>query len=783
MRSSYWGIVRLAYTRVREELIPTNKDRKKREKQKSGQKDQLSHYLGNMTKTGSDVKSEPWSNKGVFVTIALLLIVTFFAYLPVFDAPFVFDDFPAIVRNVGLRNLSNIEGIWLLNHKRFLSNLTFAINYKFGQNDAFGYHVVNFLFHFGSTLGVFVLAKILSKNYIHGKKTIPVLAALIFALHPVQTQAVSYIVQRTAVLSSLFYIWGLSMYACFMHSGIQNWRKRIIYYLISVICLISATLSKEIAFSFPLSIAAIELFSRGFSLKQIRNWIWVGSYFLITLGCYLVVHLGTPPLDKLIFELENLPIATYGNDLTRFEYFITQLSVVRTYVRLAILPVSQNLDYDYPFFRSIFSLVPLFSLLFSLALVFFAFISRKKYPLMGLGIFLFYIGLSIESSIFPIEDVIFEHRMYLPLAGFSLAIAAIFVQIWELLKNKYKFKSNAWGITFASLVISILAITTFSRNLVWANDERLWIDTISKSPNKARPYAALAMVYEKYGRYRESIDFFQKAKTLDPRNDIVYLNTIGTINLRLGEEAKAMEIYKEVLERKPTDIFARNNLGAIYVNKGDFEKAKNEFAKALETDPDEPTIYKNLGIIASQEGDFDTAIKHFLHAANLEPKNPLAFVYLGNAYRAAAKLDQAKKEYFKALELDPFSFEAMTGLGVCFKYEDINMAREYLTKAIGYGPKAAFEAYYQLGLIELSRASENSVLPGLSQNQDILGNAENLLKKALSINANHSNSYNALGIIYWRRGLPKEAISHFEAALELNPRNQEARNNLNKVKK
>jgi hypothetical protein len=361
-----------------------------------------------------------------FVIIAIVGVI---AYSNSFHVPFQWDGIDLIVKNSSLKDLGNFIGINTLKSNRYTGYLTFALNYKLHGLQVTGYHVFNLFVH---VLNAFLCYALLifsfrtpSLDGISSRinpRYAAILAGLLFVSHPIQTEAVTYIVQRFASLATFFYLASILSYVKSRMSGRKA--ERIIFYVLSLISAVLAMKTKEIAFTLPLVITLYEYMFFSNSVKKRLLWL---APLLITM---LIIPIGVlgieKPLDEIIGGVDE---ATRIRDITRYDYFLTQSSVLVTYLRLLVFPISQHLYYDHPIYHSLLNPEVFLSILFLFEIlvlgIYLLFVSRfTNHPsrIIAFGIFWFFIALSVESSIIPLH-VIYEHRVYLPSAGDFMAFA------------------------------------------------------------------------------------------------------------------------------------------------------------------------------------------------------------------------------------------------------------------------------------------------------------------------------------------------------------------------
>ena len=358
-------------------------------------------------------------------TVIIICSLGIITYSNTFHSPFHFDDEPYIVNNFSIRNISNLHNIWNFFPSRFITILTLALNYHFSQLNVFSYHISNLAIHLGAAILVWWLVILIFSTPIMKKGTlskyanpIALFIALIFVSHPIQTESVTYIWQRTTSLTGFFYLFSLCFYIKSRLLKIDNntASKWGLFYAISYIFCILIMFTKENAATLPLIIILCEFCF--FNINRYSDWKYA-LYFLITLLIVPVILFSTRTNSFIAIQrLIDKPLNNAGS------YFLTQFRVIVTYIRLLFLPLNQNLDYDYPIAKGLMDITTLGSLSILITIIISAVKLLPRYRILSFGIFWFFITLLPESSIMPLDDVIFEHRLYLPMVGYSLFIVA-----------------------------------------------------------------------------------------------------------------------------------------------------------------------------------------------------------------------------------------------------------------------------------------------------------------------------------------------------------------------
>ncbi len=487
----------------------------------------------------------------------LLVFVVAIAYSSSIGVPFQFDD------GVVITGEPAITGFHVdpASH-RFLGDLSFAVSYRLFGERPLGYHVVNIAIHAANALLVLRLGRLLFRTQAlrsarAAGERVALLGALVFAAHPLNTQAVTYIVQRYASLAAGFFLLATCSYLAFRLAS--SARAAAGFYALFLASAAAALWTKENAFVLPLAVLLVEL---SFFSAPARKRLLFLSPFLIGAAAAVAVALASG------LSLEGLDRATrVGTDMPRSDYALTQLRVVASYLRLLVLPVGQNIDHDVPLSRSILDPRVLLaasvhaSLLAGAALA----IARGSrgnalWRLVGFGISWFYVALLVESSFVPIVDVMFEHRAYLPSVGFFLAAAGALAALPTL------SPARRWGVLTVALVVALTALT-LARNRVWQSDATLWADAASKSPNKPRPLNNVGVALLTRGDPAEAIVWFRRAIRADPAYTKAHFN-LGEALQKVGACEEAIAAYETFLGQVPEYPDTYRNLADCYRETG-----------------------------------------------------------------------------------------------------------------------------------------------------------------------------------------------------------------------
>jgi hypothetical protein len=531
------------------------------------------------------------------LTVIILCSLGFVIYSNTFYNPFHFDD-ASIDKNFNIRNLSKLSLIWNFSPTRFITYLSFAFNYHLHQLRVFGYHLFNLAIHLCTAILVwwfslltFTTPTMKKDEIAKHSNLIAFLTAAVFVSHPLQTEAVTYIVQRATSLAALLYLASLCLYIksrVLEIEGKDSGQNHNLYYFASLITASVGMLTKEMLITLPLAVVLYEFI---FLKTQHRlNWKKILSFFIIS----LIV-----PLIFLFTKSENskelMQVFKYTPHIPRLSYLLTQFRVTVTYLRLLFIPWNQNLDYDYPVYNTLFQLPVFASLLFLILILVAAIRISSKYRLLAFGIFWFFLTLLPESSILPLADVIFEHRLYLPMLGYSISLVSI---MYYLFKNR----SIKAMVVILLLTVHWYAISAYNRNFDWRNEFTLWNDAVKKSPKKARPYG-----------------------------------NRGVANIYLGNLDQAISDFNTVIYINPNYYKAYVHRGNAYVTKGNFIQAFSDFDKALQINPQYAEAYYNRAVAYFLQKEYDKSWQDIHKAEGLGKIVNLDFL---NALKKASKREK-----------------------------------------------------------------------------------------------------------------------------------------------
>ena len=553
-------------------------------------------------------------------------------YSNTLDVPYYLDDYHNITENHTLRLSSlTVEG---LNNvfsggplkARPVAYLSFAINYYFHQYNLYGYHLVNIAIHILTGFLLYLFIRITFRSpvlYSQSQKSLQIalFAALLWFVHPVQTQSVTYIVQRMNSLASMFYILAFWLYAKGRLSPEKKYSG--VWFAGCAISWVLAMGTKEIAATLPLFIFLYEwYFFRDLDISWLKKrTVYIIGLF-IALICLVYVYMGPDPIEKILSNYQM-------RDFSLQERLLTELRVIFFYVSLVFFPLPGRLSLEHNFTLSGSLFDPSTTVLSLLGLLFIftlAISYAKRYRLASFCVLWFLGNLAIESSVLPLE-ILFEHRLYLP-------TMLIFVPICQIISTQMNWHRLSIGLLLT--IILVLGVMTYSRNQVWRDPVSFWTNSIRHSPGNARLYNNLGLVFYKRGEIPNSIKEFEEALRLNPAYALAH-NNLGLSYRVLGNPDKAVLHFSRALFFNPKISEAHSNLGAIYGQQGQFNKSYLHLQEAVRLNPASANAHNNFGNILLLLGRFNEAIDHYREALRLMPNYEEAKYNLAIATDRAAR--------------------------------------------------------------------------------------------------------------------------------------------------
>lgn len=585
-------------------------------------------------------------NKSKFNYIAAAIIIAagVLLYAHTLPFPFVFDDDIYLVENPLVMDIRsfvyNRDFVAFSTYSKRLgldpdlstnfilrpvTYLTFYINYVFDEMRPQGFRAVNIAIHCANALLVFaMLSFLINRSRKSGsvpdgsQRFIALAAALLFLAHPLQTESVTYIVQRFTSLAAFFYL--LTILAYLVAHSTENRTVTTFFRCVSVASLLVGMLVKESLFTAPFMLAAIDCLVMGIPWSIV--WRRLIPHFLCLPVIPALILLTSWAQESgqasvaAAFNITN----PYADPYYQYYYALTQLSAVLTYLRLILVPCGQNLDWDYPLSKSILdqrvlgSAAMICGILMAAWWLYFKQRNDARRSLIFCGVIWYFVTLADSSSIVPLPDLFVEHRCYIASLGALTALTSGLDMLRTLLAKR---QLAAFIVpTCAAAWILALCAATFARNEVWRSTISIWTDAAVKSPKKLRPLTNLGNAYVQHEKPREAIACYRRVLQNDNGFLAAYIN-IAVIENTAKNHAEALLASLTGLECNPQNAELHFTAGWAYDGLGQTQSAMNYFKKAIALCPTHKKAHMALGLVYAHRKQYDDALKHYRIAVAL----------------------------------------------------------------------------------------------------------------------------------------------------------------------
>lgn len=630
---------------------------------------------------------------------ASLVVIGFAVYANSFAGVFIFDDMVKILQNP--RVSQSLSSGAAFSARRPVVDVSLALNYAGGGERSTGYHAVNVTIHVLAALTLFgVIRRTLRSEVFHGRfdgsaSWLAWVTALLWAIHPLQTQSVTYVIQRAESMMGLFYL--LTLY-CVIRSS--NSTRGFQWRIAAIAACALGMGSKGVMVTAPVVVLMYDrvFLSRSWREPFRRRWglyTGLGCTWLVLWFCGVVGGVLDPSRSR----------ATIGfgfGGITALEYAQTQFGVLVRYLSLSLWPYPLCLDYNLPVTRAWSSIVLPAVVVVPLSVgSVWAVIRGRWYGFVGVW---FFVILSPTSSFIPIKDTMFEHRMYLSLAGVLVMLVVGGFVVLDSLWIGYGLSRRR---RLLSTVVVLLAVgtasgyTTIRRNRDYHGAITMWRRVIAVRPNNARAHENLGSFLVVAGRKHEAIAEYRRSVQLDPDFAAAQAN-LGNALSETGQFAAAVDAYREVLRVDPNHIEARYNrgnalvqiglvdeaidefgrgievarehatplvlarghynLGGVLGNHGRRDEAIGEYREAIRVLPNYGRAYGDLGLVLLRSGDLEGALRACREAVRLEPRNAVWHYRLGTVLSRLGLADDGLSSFRRALELNPTHVNARRAL-------------------------------------------------------------------------------------------------------------------------
>lgn len=542
------------------------------------------------------------------------IAAVWWAYAPAFSGPFLFDD-NTLPFAKSASSMADPLIVWIKSDRPVLM-FTYWLNAQMSGGDTYSYHVFNVIFHC-VTGGIvfFIVRRFLEWSKVEAQRRdlLAAFSALLFLLHPAQSEAVAYLAGRSEGLSVML---AFAAFAVFLYRRQTQigWTATLAVFALFM----ASLLTKQQTIALPGLLLLTDFWwNPGFSFQGIRdNW---KLYAPMALGALA----GVAYFWRVITTDTTAGFAM--KDFTWYQYFFTECRGLFIYLREFVWPVGLNADWDFPVSKTILDHGSLIGLIVLLAMAAAAWHYRRRYPLVSFGFFAFLVMMAPTSSILPIRDTVAERRLYFGILGLILITAS-------LLSRVRLPRASLAGALAA--VLLIFAIATRSRAEVWSSPLMLWQDTAEKSPGKSRVHFQLASAYAGAQQWQPASAEYAKTAQYPMEKQIRY-NLLVDWGLALEHAGQPDQALAKLREAAAIDATAH--------------------------------VYTQICLVYGEHAQWNEAMDALATAEKLDPTFAPIYDYRGNIYRATNRFADAVKEYQHALALDPTLESSKQGLQIALR--------------------------------------------------------------------------------------------------------------------
>jgi len=593
------------------------------------------------------------------IVFALLACAVIAAYSNSLRSSWHLDDYANIVQDARI-HVRDLSGHTLLKamhafmegsrEARPFARMTLALNWYFGRNEPFGYHAVNVLIHISTAWFLYLAGSLLlaaprlKYRCDRRRHFIVLLAVGLWALNPIQTQAVTYVVQRMAALAAFFYVTAIYLYLKGRFAATPS--RQIFFFLLCAVSFMLALASKENAATLPLALLLVEAaFFQDLSRRRVRHTLLIivgGGLLLMPAAGILVFFKGDP-----------LRIFDYGSRyFSPLQRLMTEPRILVLYLSQIFYPVPGRLSIEHDIAVSTSLLHPWTTLpciVIVGGLVLGAVFCLPKYPLWSFGVLFFFLNHIIESSIIGLE-LVFEHRNYLPSLFLFFPAAAWLLQLLDYCQAKNRWLYRLLAASIVCLVL-VLGTGTYTRNLAWRTEKALWEDAIEKAPLSGRPWHNLAMTYyERSGQREKAMVLYRKALGLEQKNRFqkaVILSNMAANRYLQGRYEQALGYWQKALANDPARPQTRFLLSLALIKLKKLRESARHLDFLIAEHPNRPEVLNLRGVLALLEEKPGLALEYFKRCFQRRPW-PAALINSGAAFSALGRSRRAEL-FFKTI--------------------------------------------------------------------------------------------------------------------------------------
>jgi len=615
----------------------------------------------------------PWA----IASVLLIIVCTFASYGPTLTLGFTnWDEVCYITDNGSIQRLhwKNLETMFtstFVGNYQPLTILSYALEYHFFGLHPKIYHATNLALHVVNAILVFWLVMVISKKRI----SVSLITALLFSLHPLRVESVSWVASRKDVLYSFFLLMALISYLEYVTQ-----RKRGLY-LLSFLLFLASLLSKATGAILPFLLCVTDyVLRRRFDRKLVMEKV---PFFVVALiFAHIAVGAQHGALGKELVFSYRILVIFYGLALYAWNTFF---------------PFHLSAIYPYPPRDAFFYGVSCASLIFISLMSSYAFKARRSIRKIIFGLLFTLVSIAPVLQFIPVGfAVIADRYTYLPSIGVSYVVAVLCMRSY-CAPWKHMFRVRMLHVIAIAIALCVYSTATFMRVKVWANGVTLFSDVLRHYPNLSIAYSNRGAAYVDRGEIDKAIADCDRSIMLDPRSPGAY-NNRGLAYAKKGDHARAIEDFTRSIAIDPTYYQAYSNRGSVHDQQGDHKNAIIDYTKAVQLHPDLTEGYNNRGLAYANEGDIEKALIDYDTAICIKPVFAEAWYNRGIAYHKKGELEKALRDFNRAIELNPRYAKAYCNRGIIWdEWGDRQRALADLDRAIAIDPTNA-NAYYNRGV-------------------------------------------------------------------------------------
>ena len=654
------------------------------------------------------------ANRGVGGSLIAIIVAltTFAVFLPGLSNQFVnWDDYETLVDNPRYRGFGRSQLRWMfttfhMGHYQPLSWLTFGLDYVLWGMNPLGYHLTSLVLHTASAVVFFFLARLLlsyafrisdakAKIYLNLSAG---LAALLFSVHPLRVESVTWATERRDVLSGLFFLLTLYCYAR-AHANADE-KSRRSWLAFSLTAFVLSLGAKASAITLPLVMILLDVYPlrrmagtwRSWFTPEARKILWEKLPFALLAVSFAVIAIFAQQSAGALRPVQQYFIsyrvgqAVYG---------------VAFYLWKSIIPLNLSplyeLPYDFDAWMSLFLVCGITVLAISVIL----YVLRNRWPaVLAAWIYYLVVLAPVAGLAQSGPQLVADRYSYFSCMSWAVLLGAAFLYLLNSLDARLGRQSVLIAaLPVPGLVLIIFALMTWKQTQVWRDTRSLWNHVIAVAPQSSVAYYNLGRIVENEGQFPEGLEYYRRALSYNPLYADAHYN-LARLLAKHGEQSEAIAHYRDALKIRPNDADAHNNLGLLLAARGETAAALDEFHRALQIDPKYAKAFFNLGRVLAQRNELDKAIENYRQALAVSPNEVEILVVLADALARQEQFAEAVMHLQKAITLKP-------------EVPDIHVA---LARALAaQGKRDEAEKHYQEALRLLKAKSPAPPSGGASQ--------------------------------------------------------------------